>query len=240
MSKIFQFGATSELASSVSEAIQTLDPDKHFEVVKVGRTVVDGSTAHLWKFDQPDTIESILGELCISKGDIVIIAVGFLGGMGSTSNLDHVRSDEIYETISVSAALAVGIFLGTLREFKRVGGGKVIVFTSVAAHPVLESNAIYGESKNLLEKIISNSRKSASKAGVHVCVVRNSFAPTKMNQLRKKTSFSTSSKKVGEVVSLKSDRNVIWIPHVWKYISLLIRFIPGLRQLSNLAIRRSI
>ena len=240
MARIFQFGATSELASSVSQAILTLDPDKQYEVVKIGRTLVDSFTTHLWKLDQPDAIENMLKELCISKGDIVIIAVGFLGGIHSTSNLNLVDSDEIYETISVSAAFAVGIFLGTLREFKKVGGGKVIIFTSVTAHPVLKSNSIYGESKNLLEKVISNSRKSASDAGVHVCVVRNSFAPTKMNRLRKKTPFSTSAEKVGAAVSLKSDRNVVWIPHVWKYISLIIRFLPGLRQLSNFAIRRSI
>jgi short-subunit dehydrogenase len=240
MAKIFQFGATSELASSVSQAILNLEPDKQYEVVKIGRTLVNGFTTHLWKTGQPNDIENSFKDLCISKGDIVIIGVGFLGGIRSTSNLDLVNSDEIYETISVSAALAASVYLGALREFKKVGGGRVIVFTSVAAHPVLESNSIYGESKNLLEKIISNSRKSARDAGVHVCVVRNSFAPTKMNQLRKKTPFSTTSKRVGETVSLKSYKKVVWIPHVWKYISILIRFIPGLRQLSNLAIRKSL
>lgn len=240
MAKIIQFGATSELATAVSQAIVNLNPDKHFEIIKVGRTVVDGFTTHIWNTNHPGVIETVLKDLNISKGDIVIIAVGFLGGICSTTNLEFVSADEIFETISVSAALAAGIYLGTLREFKKVGGGKIIVFTSVAAHPVLESNMIYGGSKNLLEKIISSSRTSAKKAGIHICVVRNSFAPTKLNHLRRKTPFSTSSKKVGEVVSSKSDNNVVWVPFIWRYISLLVSFIPGLRHLSNLAFKKSL
>ena len=240
MARIIQFGATSELASAVSQAILNRNLDKQYEIIKIGRTAVDGFTTHIWNTNHPSVIENTLTDLHISKDDIVIIAVGFLGGICSTTNLDLIRSDEIFETISVSAALAAGVLLGTVRKFKEVGGGKIIIFTSVAAHPVLKSNSIYGGSKSLLEKVISNSRNSAKEAGVHICVVRNSFAPTKMNQLREKTPFSTTCERVGEVVSSKSDSNVVWIPYIWKYISLLIRFLPGLRQISNRAIRRSL
>jgi NADP-dependent 3-hydroxy acid dehydrogenase YdfG len=241
MSKIIQVGATSELGSALSAELLSYYPFKFHKIVRIGQKNESDNSIIPIDITEPHSIVRAIECAEVKNGDVAIIAVGHLGGVNLLHSIENAKLDDIYLTISINASLAASLLIGFIQAFKKVDGGNIIIFTSVASHPVLESNLIYGESKAILERFIRHMRPIAEDARVNVCVVRNSFVSTKMNNGRNSTPFGTTSKKVSEKVAKSyQSKKIIWIPTVWKLISFSLRNIPLLKMVAEKKLRTSL
>ena len=241
MSKIILIGSTSALGSGVATELKSRFPQRFDRIVRIGRKNNSNDEVIIIDIREPSSLISSIEDAKVEVGDVAIIAVGQLGGMNVLNDIEAAKIDEIYATIAVNAALASSVLAALIRAFEKVGGGHIIVFTSVAAHPVLKTNSIYGESKAMLENIVRGFRPTAKRIGVSLCVVRNGFVPTKLNNNRTATPFATSVGEVSRKVAKNFDKkNVIWVPQIWQVISFGLRYLPFVKIIANKKLSQSL
>jgi decaprenylphospho-beta-D-erythro-pentofuranosid-2-ulose 2-reductase len=121
----------------------------------------------------------------------------------------------------------------TTKILSKVGGGDLIVFSSVAASPVLKANLFYGASKNFLEKITAGLRTAAAKNNVRISIIRPGFVETKLNEHRKKTSFSTTTDQVAKDIVRKFPKQNIYTPTIFRIIEFALVRSRFLRLMAN-------
>ena len=233
MPKVVLIGSTSELGNATALEFAGKFPERYQSVFRVGRS--SSSADFVWT--KPDDVYSCvisdLDSLDLERNDLVIIALGYLSNGLLDSNLESLDLAEIVKTIEITGAVSSIVMIKTTKILSKVGGGDLIVFSSVAASPVLKANLFYGASKNFLEKITAGLRTAAAKNNVRISIIRPGFVETKLNEHRKKTSFSTTTDQVAKDIVRKFPKQNIYTPTIFRIIEFALVRSRFLRLMAN-------
>ncbi len=237
MSKIILIGGSSEIGNAVSKEIKRRNPEKYQEILRLSSSL-SAKDAIGWN---PSTLEGIklgLNQIDMARGDLAIIALGSLGQLGNSenenSNVDNLA--EIYNVNLVAPALSMGYLVSRLDS---LGGGTIVVLSSTAAFPVLDNNFLYGSAKRGLDNYARYLQRSRKGKNTQICIVRSGFVQTKLNKNRTPTPFSQTAEEVAQTVARHVNKNIIWTPSKFKYISFALRKFALLRFLASKIVEKS-
>ncbi len=108
------------------------------------------------------------------------------------------------------------------------GGGRLVVFSSVAGDRGRKPVGIYGSSKAGLSHYLESLDLRYRDRGLLVLCVKPGFVKTSMTAGLKPPPFAGEPERVAEVVvrALERDRTVVYAPPVWGWIMWVIRNLP--------------
>jgi len=108
------------------------------------------------------------------------------------------------------------------------GGGRLVVFSSVAGERGRKPVAIYGASKAGLSTYLEALDHKFSAAGLAVTCVKPGFVRTEMTAGLKPPPFAGEPRKVAALVVRAMDRKqpVVYAPRMWALVMLVIRSLP--------------
>jgi short-subunit dehydrogenase len=239
MGKVILIGSTSELGNAAALEFIKMYPDQYLSLFRVGRSIINSDL--VWT--NPNNVSSCvltdLDSLEIERNDLVIIALGYLSKGLMDPNLGNLNLEEIHQSIEITGSVSAMAVIKVTSMLAIAGGGKVVVFSSVSASPILKASLFYGASKNFLEKIIEGLRPVALENNVHIAVIRPGFVATKLNEGRNKTLFSTTTAKVAREVVRRFPQKIIYVPSIFRIIELGLIRIKFLRKIANRKIEKS-
>ncbi len=157
--------------------------------------------------------------------DVVVSVFGYLG--------DHaLATADAAECARILAANYTGhvSLLNLLAEpMRQRGHGTIIGISSVAGERGRQSNYLYGSAKAGFTAYLSGLRNALFASGVHVMTVKPGFVRTKMLAgLATPVPLTAQPADVAEAVwhAYQRQRNVVYVPAIWRYIMLAIRLVP--------------
>jgi len=108
------------------------------------------------------------------------------------------------------------------------GGGKLVVFSSVAGDRGRKPVAIYGSSKAGLSVYLEALDHKFHEAGLHVLCVKPGFVKTAMTAGLKPPPFAGTPEGVAKSVlgAMDSGKPMIYAPSMWALVMLVIRQLP--------------
>lgn len=237
MSNIILFGGSSEIGSKVAEKIY-LDIPGFDHVQRISTSLQESEWTLKWDPQNATDVNEVFKQITFEKDDIVIIAMGYLG---EPLLLDEPKFNlqEIEKIIRINFEIPLLVLMGTSEKLSKVGGGKIIVMTSSAAFPVLDTNLIYGTAKRNLDDLSLHLSRTLRKSNVYISVIRSGFVPTKLNHGRKPTPFAIGADQVANIVAKEINSKVIWTPKIFKFISLSLTWIPLMKKLASKKVKAS-
>jgi decaprenylphospho-beta-D-erythro-pentofuranosid-2-ulose 2-reductase len=234
MPKILIVGGSSEIGNAICAELQKKYPQRYSEITRLS-TSVNSQTTIFWNPSDQKGIKHGLTQVTLGIHDTVIIALGTLGNLETSIGTSHLekRLNHIHNLYNVNLLvpmLALDYFANTLES---AGGGRIILLTSSAAFPVLDSNFMYGSAKYSLDSYGRYLQRSKSFKKTKITIVRSGFVQTKLNQGRKPTPFSRTSDEVAKLVVDKFDKPVVWTPPVFKFIGFALQYFWPLRFIAE-------
>lgn len=108
------------------------------------------------------------------------------------------------------------------------GGGKLVVFSSVAGERGRKPVAIYGSSKAGISAYLEALDHKFHSQGLQVLCVKPGFVKTGMTAGLKAPPFAGEPEEVAKIVEAAMDRGdaVVYAPHVWAAVMMVIRGLP--------------
>lgn len=108
------------------------------------------------------------------------------------------------------------------------GGGKLVVFSSVAGERGRKPVAIYGSSKAGISAYLEALDHKFHSQGLQVLCVKPGFVKTGMTAGLKAPPFAGEPEEVAKIVEAAMDRGdaVVYAPHVWAAVMMAIRGLP--------------
>jgi len=158
--------------------------------------------------------------------DIALIAHGTLPDQGLA------ESDTMYalKHFEVNGSSAVGSMMALADRFAQQRSGVLAVIGSVAGDRGRQSNYLYGAAKAAVEACASGLRARLHKVGCHVLLIKPGFVATAMTaNLNLPAALTVSPDVVARDIqrAIERKRDVIYTPWFWRWIMLIIRWIPG-------------
>jgi decaprenylphospho-beta-D-erythro-pentofuranosid-2-ulose 2-reductase len=241
------FGGTSEIGLAIAkEAESGLEYSTERRIVRVLRAKVQNEAPavyqdEVWEPSSSVEVLETVNRLAIGQSDLVVISIGDL-------SLEAYSLEELADSITKIEAnlfsngtLPALTLLAVLNKMVTAGGGAIVVVSSVAAFPVLDSNSIYAAGKRMLDEIAQSMLPDLRKSNVKIVIVRPGFVATKLHRERTKSFLSTSIEKIAKVVAGTLGRGfsgVIWIPRAWAPVSWVLSSIPFTRIAASAVLRR--
>lgn len=234
LNSILILGASSE----ISKAVAMKFAENNFDIMLAGRNVMT-LMDEKEKISRNFNIKVTLHELDITqfnKYEDFISSLPFLPTvvLCSIGNLLNQKDCEIdinkikstFETNFIGPSILLNSIANLFEERK---SGTIIGISSVAGDRGRSSNYFYGSSKAGFTTFLSGLRNRLSKKNVHVITVIPGYVKTKMIKNIKTPNFLTAKPiDVGNLIynSYKTQKNVIYILPIWKFIMLVVRCIP--------------
>lgn len=160
-----------------------------------------------------------------TKPDCVVCAFGILVEQDEAEK----NSELSTRSYMVNMLGAVSILDVIANDFSKRKRGVIVGISSVAGDRGRGSNYIYGSAKAGFSAYLSGLRNRLYKSGVHVVTVKPGFIRTKMTaHLNLPKLLTASSDEVAIKIenAIHKKRNVVYVKWFWKYIMLIIKFIP--------------
>lgn len=171
--------------------------------------------------------ESLLAmaEQALGRIDVVLIAHGTLPDQRACEASSDLALREIHTN-----ALSV-ISLATLigNRFAAQSSGVLAVITSVAGDRGRRSNYVYGSAKGMVSIFLSGLRNRLAACGVTVLTIKPGFVDTPMTaHIAKSGLLWAQPEDVATSITkaVEKRRDVVYLPWFWRWIMLVIRFIP--------------
>lgn len=244
--RVVLFGGTSEIGLRISSEVNTnLGSSQASAITRVLRSRPSESEADqykevLWSPTSSEEVVSIVSRLAIGPKDLAVISIGDL-------SLDDHTPEELAQSVKQvegnlysNGTLPILTLLAVAHSMINAGGGEIIVVSSVAAFPVLDSNSIYSASKLMLDEVSQSIARDLQKHQIRILVVRPGFVPTKLHRRRNSSFLSTSTEEISRVVIKKLTRKsygVVWIPWPWAFVSWILTFFPLARSIATRLMR---
>lgn len=153
--------------------------------------------------------------------DHIIIATGTMGSGEPLSLTDIAFTSHINYTLPAQIATLAAMKLAEKKD------GCVVIISSVAGDRGRQSNYAYGSAKAALSAFASGLRNYFYSKGVHVMTVKPGFIDTPMTW-GMTSPLMASREYVAEkiVKAMHKKKDVIYVPFFWRYIMLIILYIP--------------
>lgn len=234
--KILVLGATSAIARATALAFARRGDNVYLaarDTDEVSRIASDlalrcQATILSGYFDATDTDTH---ELFIRK---VVDDLGGLDGVvfaaGSMAEQTEAAKDfSLVKTmVQVNYLGAMSVLNQCASYLKNQRSGFIIGISSVAGDRGRQSNYYYGSTKSAFTVFLAGLRNALQPAGVHVMTVKPGFVDTAMTYGVNGMFLVASPDVVGERIAQAVDkkRDIVYLPWFWRYIMLIIRFIP--------------
>ncbi len=176
--------------------------------------------------EQPDTFAAALDAADAALGgfDTVIVTAALFATQDRLENdLELTR-----RLVTVNYANTV-VFCEHVRvRLLARGGGRLVVFSSVAGDRGRKPGVIYGSSKAGLSVYLEALDHRYYAAGLRVLCVKPGFVKTAMTAGLKPPPFAGEPEQVARAVVRAMDQNkpLIYAPGIWRLIMLVIRHLP--------------
>ncbi|MCU0335407.1 MAG: SDR family oxidoreductase [Chitinophagaceae bacterium] len=157
--------------------------------------------------------------------DVAICVAGYLGeNEKSMSELD-----ETNRVVFANYAGPVALLNALALPMAKRRSGVLVGISSVAGERGRQSNFIYGSAKAAFSTYLDGLRNWLFQYGVHVVTVKPGFMATSMTANMKLPPLLTASPQQAALVIKKGiakRRNTIYVKWMWRYIMLIIRWVP--------------
>lgn len=155
----------------------------------------------------------------------VIIATGYLGDQ----LLAQKSIDETLKIVNTNLTAVISVLNIIAEDFEKRGHGFIVVISSVAGERGRQKNYIYGTAKAGLSTYLSGLRNRLFKSGISVLTVKPGFVATKMTEhLDLPKQLTAQPDEIAQAIFRyqTKGRDVLFYPHKWRLIMLIIRLIP--------------
>ncbi len=159
------------------------------------------------------------------KPNIVVTAIGYLDNQEESQE----NFKETLKSIQSNYTGLVSILNIISNDFEIKRAGTIVGISSVAGDRGRGSNYIYGSSKAAYSAYLSGLRNRLIKSNVHVITVKPGFIQTKMTEnLELPKLLTATPNEISNSIfkAIKKKRNVVYSKWFWKWIMLIIKFIP--------------
>lgn len=169
--------------------------------------------------------QKILWNQVAEKIDGLFCAVGLLGDQ------EKARHDPTFAQDILTRCFSglVPMLSFAADTFEQRGHGVIAVISSVAGDRGRASNYTYGSAKAGLSAYLSGLRQRLSEKGIHVLTIKPGFVATSMTEGKKLPPLLTASPErvaTDIVTALKNKCPVLYTPWFWRWIMLIIKFLP--------------
>lgn len=246
-SRIILFGGTSEIGLTIANsAKQEFGNPLTTQILRVQRanppsTELGGDKILLWDPTSSEDINKVVASLTLTSSDLVIFSVGSIRLDGYSVHELSESIDLVEKDIFSNGTLPILSLLAVCKQMLRIQGGAIVVVSSVAAFPVLESNSIYSASKRLLDEVAQSILRSLRSSGIKLIIVRPGFVKTKLHKTRTSSPLSTTSQKISGATMRMLSKNksgVVWVPVSWVPVSWALSSLPFVKKLASSMFRR--
>jgi len=234
MPKIIIVGGSSEIGNAIANELQKKFPGKFSEIVKISTSLTEPDSIY-WNPRNSTGVIDGLKQVNLTKDDHVLISLGIMHDINSRKAIEEKIEAiaNLYHVNLVVPVLALNYF------WDKLEGGHIILLSSVAAFPVLDSNFVYGSSKQALDSMARYLQRTYKTNRPTISIVRSGYVQTKLNLGRKPTLFAQTTKQVAESVVKKIDKPVVWTPKIFFFVSALLRCFKPLRFIANRMVVKS-
>jgi decaprenylphospho-beta-D-erythro-pentofuranosid-2-ulose 2-reductase len=159
--------------------------------------------------------------------DVALVAHGTLPDQ-QRSETDIPYAIAEFRTNADSVIACLG---GLAGRFALQGNGVIAVIGSVAGDRGRASNYLYGAAKAAIDTYASGLRVRLFKSGVHVLTIKPGFVATSMTaNLNLPARLTATPERVARDIqnAISKRRDVLYTPWFWRWIMLIIRWIPAL------------
>lgn len=234
--RVVALGAT----SAIAQATLRLLAEKHASFFLVGRNAeklaavrddlltrgASAVTAYVADLDDTAAHPAMLAQAVSTLGgiDVAFLAHGVLGDQPA-AEMDYATAEAILRTNFLSA---VSLVTWLANYFETERSGTIAVVSSVAGDRGRKSNYVYGASKGGLNIFLDGVRNRIDRAGVQVLTIKPGFVATPMTAHLKKNALFAEPSKVGKdiVRAIEKRKDVVYTPHFWGLIMLVVRSVP--------------
>jgi decaprenylphospho-beta-D-erythro-pentofuranosid-2-ulose 2-reductase len=168
----------------------------------------------------PERLQREFGEF-----HLVVLVFGYLGEHGMAIG-DTAEMQKILHTNFTGAAIVLSHLANYLEQRDQPCG--IIGIGSVAGDRGRQSNYLYGAAKGGLALFLQGLRNRLSATQVHVLTAKPGFVDTPMTENLQGLFLVAPPDKVADdiVRAYKKKRDVLYTPWFWRYIMLVIKYIP--------------
>ena len=244
--RIILFGGTSEIGLKIAtDSKCKLAPSEDSLIVRVQRSIPSEQELKtcrhvLWSPTTSNEVMNTVRSLSIGHRDLVVISIGDLSLDDHTAEGLANSVDYVEKNLYSNGTLPILTLLAVANSMISAGGGSVIVVSSAAAFPVLDSNSIYSASKLMLDEVAQSIARDLRKHEIRILLIRPGFVPTKLHRRRSSSFLSTSTEEISKTVIKKLRRGsygVVWIPRAWALVSWTLTFFPYTRRIASRLMR---
>lgn len=167
----------------------------------------------------------LTGALATAEGGTVaVLAFGVLGDQ-ARAETDAAHAVAV---VSTDYLAQVSVLTHLARLMRAEGGGRIVVFSSVAGVRVRRANYVYGSAKAGLDGFASGLADALHGTGVRLLLVRPGFVVGRMTAGMSPAPLSSTPGQVAEAVAdaLRRDRSVVWVPGALRLAAVVLRLLP--------------
>ena len=132
------------------------------------------------------------------------------------------------ETVNTNYLGAISILSQFARRLELDGKGCIVVMSSVAGDRGRLKNYVYGSSKAGLNTYLQGLRARLHRSGISVTTIKAGFIDTDMSFGKSGMFLVATPDKCAKICLnlAQRGREIVYFPWFWRYIMLVIRFIP--------------
>jgi decaprenylphospho-beta-D-erythro-pentofuranosid-2-ulose 2-reductase len=156
--------------------------------------------------------------------DIILIAYGTLGDQKACEQAFATTLQEL----QINCLSVISLLTLAANQFEQQGHGCLAVISSVAGDRGRQSNYVYGTAKGALSIFLQGLRNRLSRSGVQVLTIKPGFVDSPMTKDFNKGLLWVKPVVIaqGIVKAIDKQKDVVYLPFFWRYIMLIIKFIP--------------
>jgi decaprenylphospho-beta-D-erythro-pentofuranosid-2-ulose 2-reductase len=228
-------GGSSDIGSAV---LASLLPAEGCTVVLAGRPSVRrrAVAAELSRRHAVHTVDWVVGQracgdtlltratrVCGRPMDLVVVAVGELGG---PLRIGAEETDAVRRQLAVNLTAPLEVVLASTRQV--APGGRIVVLTSASAVRPRRGIAVYSVAKQALDQLSRMAMPGAAERGVRLHVVRPGHVRTAMTAGLPQPPLTRSPEQVARDVVRGVERGtpVIWSPSAMRLVMAVLRCAP--------------
>lgn len=174
----------------------------------------------------PSTIEPALDAALADLGrlDVVVVTAGEF----ATQDALEAEPARVARLLDVNVRGTVLLCEGAKRRMLAMGGGALVVFTSVAGERGRASNVLYGATKAAVSAYLEGLDHRHHRDGLRVLDVKPGFVRTSMTDGLRAPPFAGEPDEVARDVERAIDRelSVVFTPRAWRPVMSIVRRLP--------------